>query len=475
MSIPTPMKAPYQPPENGFRTFLIIWVSQTVSVFGNELSYFAIIVWLSTVLYPAAEQQAQLAFALSAMGIVRVVTHILTTPFAGAWADRHDRKRTMMMCDVLNGLLSVALVVLMLNGLLQLGLLLVMISLSTIVGGFHGSSFDTSYAMLVPEKQLPRANGMMQTSWSLSTVVAPAVAAGLISLPSLARQGTIPGGAGAWLARLAEGTPLAIGVDALTFFAAAITLLFLAVPSPVHSAAPRAEKQKSTLAADIREGALYIWRRRPMLWLMVTFTAANLFFSFMSTLRPLMVKFNLAPDWAAGGFTYETALALVSTAIGIGGVVGGLIISAWGGLKTRRVYGVIAFAILAAGAQVAFGLSATLYLAAVASALWSGIIPFMNAHSQTIWQAQTPHELQGRVFAVRRVIAQCSYPIGAAIAGAVGGIFNPGWVVAFTGGLLALFCLSQLANPSLLRIEDKAYLDGLADQASSPAQAGTAE
>lgn len=463
MSVEPPTKPVYHPPKNGFRTFLILWATQSISVIGSALTYFSTTIWLTEVRYPNPDQKAQLAFAVSATGVIWGITHILITPFAGAWADRHDRKTTMIVCDFLNGVLSVGLMILILYGLLELWMLLIILALSTIIGDFHGSSFDTSYAMLVPEKQLPRANGLMQTSWSLSSILSPAMAAMLISLPVLAQQGAISGALGSFFAAVSSGTALAIGADALTFFAASIVPLFLVIPSPQRKS--RDEVKQKTVWADIKEGALYIWDRRPMLWLLVTVTAANLFFSFMSTLRPLVVKFDLVNDWAANGFTFETALALVSSAIGIGGVIGGLIISAWGGLKERRIYGVILFLLLAGLCQVVFGLSPWLALAAGASAVWSGIIPFMNSHTQSIWQAQTPHELQGRVFAVRRVIGQFTYPIGAAIAGAAGGIFSPGSVVTVTGILLVIFCLLQFFNPRLVRVEDKAYLDELASRA----------
>ncbi|RPJ43604.1 MAG: MFS transporter, partial [Chloroflexi bacterium] len=274
-----------------------------------------------------------------------------------------------------------------------------------------------------------------------------------------------------FLARMPDGTALAIALDAFSFFIAAITPLFLQVPSPKRTDLGGGANGRKTVLADIREGAMYIWVRRPMLWLLATFTMANLMFSFMTMLRPMMVKFNLAAEWSTRGFTYETALALVSSALGVGGLVGGLIISAWGGLKTRRVYGVILFTILASFAQVVFGLANTLFVAAAASALWSGLVPFMNAHSAAIWQSQTPRELQGRVFSVRRVIAQFTFPIGTALAGISGGLFNPGTVIAVAGVLLLIFCLGQLTNPSLLRIEDKAYMDELASQAAQPAPA----
>lgn len=53
----------YETPPNGFRTFVIIWISQTVSVFGSAPTFFAITIWLTQTLYPRPEQKPQLAFA----------------------------------------------------------------------------------------------------------------------------------------------------------------------------------------------------------------------------------------------------------------------------------------------------------------------------------------------------------------------------------------------------------------------------
>jgi hypothetical protein len=177
---------------------------------------------------------------------------------------------------------------------------------------------------------------------------------------------------------------------------------------------------------------------------------------------PLLVKFNLAADWSARGFSYETALALLSSLVGVGGVVGGFAMSAWGGLRSRRVYGVLVPLIIAAAAQVVFGLTGLLYVAAAAAFLMTAMTPILNAHSQTIWQTQTPRELQGRVFSVRRVIAQFSTPLGTIMAGLAGGAFNPGLVIAVLGAVMGLFCVAQLFNPALLRVEDKAWLDEMA-------------
>jgi hypothetical protein len=95
-------------------------------------------------------------------------------------------------------------------------------------------------------------------------------------------------------------------------------------------------------------------------------------------------------------------------------------------------------------------------------ALFAAMTPFMNAHSQAIWQTQTPPELQGRVFSVRRVIAQFSWPLSTAIAGWLGGLFSPGAVITVLGTILAIFCTIQLFNPYLMGVENKEALDKMA-------------
>lgn len=452
----------YQPPANGFRTFLLLWATQSVSVLGSALSFFAVTIWLTQTLYPLPEQKPQLAFALSAVSLAYALPTVFIAPIAGAWADRHDRKRTMMSVDALNGGVSLLLAILMLTQSLHLGLLIVLVALYAILAAFHFAAFDTSYAMLVPEKQLPRANGMMQTMWALSGILSPGIAATIIALPALARQGVIGGALGAALTLLRDGTPLTIALNTITFFFSASVLVFLNIPSPQRTDLRTADGTKKSIWSDVKDGARYIWYRQPLLWLLGTFTVANFISAPLGIFMPLIVKFNLAADWLARGLTFETAFALLSTVGSIGGVVGGVLISAWGGLKKRRVYGVIGGLVVVASAMIVLGLSPWLYLTAAMAFCAQGVVPIMNAHSQTIWQTQTPREMQGRVFAVRRLIAQFSMPLGMAFAGIVGGLFNPGAVIAVLGGILVVFCVGQMFNPYLLRVEDKAFLDEMA-------------
>jgi MFS family permease len=455
------MTAPeYTPPPDGWRTFLIVWVTQSASLLGSALTLFALTVWLTVTVYPAEAQKPQLAWAIAALALSYAVPTVIVAPIAGAWADRHDRRRTMLWMDLASFLLSLVLAALIALGRLPLAALIVLGALQAAFRSFHEAAFDTSYAMLVPADKLPRANGMMRTIQSLSGILAPGLAAALIVLPALARQGRLPAFA-AFLGAISDGAVLAIGLDAVTFLLAAAALLLVQIPSPVRADLQPASGAGPSLWADVREGALYIWHRRSFLWLLGTFTVVN-FAAGALVLQPLLVKFQLAPDWSPRGFTLESALALLATVGSLGGVAGGFIVSTWGGLQRRRIYGVLVPMIVFGAALMVFGASRTLLLTAAAAAVLEGMGPVMDAHSQTIWQIQTPHELQGRVFAVRRLIAQFSWPAATFLMGALASRFDPGRLIVVLGAAAAVWCVAGLFNPQLRRVEDREWIEAQA-------------
>jgi DHA3 family macrolide efflux protein-like MFS transporter len=101
----------------------------------------------------------------------------------------------------------------------------------------------------------------------------------------------------------------------------------------------------------------------------------------------------------------------------VGGVLGGLVMSAWGGPK-RRVHGVLMgwfVASLLGGVMMGFGHSIPFW--AVASFMGVFFVPIINGSNQAIWQAKVPPDLQGRVFSIRRLIAWFVSPLAMLVAG----------------------------------------------------------
>ncbi len=415
-----------------------------MSALGSAAAWFSLTIYLAQTLYPLPAQRPELALGLALLGISGGLPALIAVPIAGVWTDRADRRRTMLTCDLLSGALVLLTAFLMLRGWLPLWGLLVVSVLTSLLGSFHGSAFDTSYSTLIGTDQLPRANGLMQTMWSLSGLLAPALAALLIAVSG--------------------GVPLALAVDGLSFWLAAGVLWRLYLPSPELSSpgSPEAAPVARPFRQDLAFGWRYILARPPLLMLLLTFAAVNFAWSPLQVFDTLLLKGQLSADLKSHGLNFQAGLALLITLAAAGGLTGGVLISTWGGLKTRRIYGVLLPMLIGAAGLATLGLATGVWLAAASLFFLSLTGPVMNAHSQAIWQAQVPSELQGRVFSVRRLIAQFTSPLSVALAGVLASRFPVGSLLIALAALLTTLVLVQLFNSALRRVEDREYLEGLA-------------
>jgi DHA3 family macrolide efflux protein-like MFS transporter len=412
-----------RPSQPSFRTFLYLWASQGLSQFGSSLSFFAISVWLVTAVYPAPAQKAALAATLSYVSLAFAIPSLALAPIAGVCADRYDKRRIMLLMDLGSALVAGLLAYMVWTDHFSIALLLPAIAVEAGLASFHGAAFDTAYPLFVEAAHLPRANGMMQLLGSASAILVPAVAAGLIAL---------------------TGTAFVLALDMASFLVAVGVLAVLSFPQVAPAVRPRGGG--SSLWREIKVGMQFLGERRELLWLLSVFAGANLLMAPLGIYLPLITRFSLAADWGARGFTFEGAFALLDTLFVLGSVTGGLFIAAWGGLKRRRVWGVIVPMLGGGLMMVGLGLSHSLYLSAAVLFCFSFGNPIANAHSQAIWQSRTPREKQGRVFAVRRVIAQVTSPLMVAIAGWLAGWVDPAFVILVFGLLLTAWAAMQFFN-----------------------------
>jgi len=111
---------------------------------------------------------------------------------------------------------------------------------------------------------------------------------------------------------------------------------------------------------------------------------------------------------------------------GIGGVLGSVVMTIWGGPK-RRIHGIIGGEILLnLLGWVLVGLGRNGYVWSLAAFLGFFFLPIVNGSRQAIWQAKVAPELQGRVFAARLFIAQMAMPLGTLLAGpSADNLFEP--------------------------------------------------
>lgn len=210
-------------------------------------------------------------------------------------------------------------------------------------------------------------------------------------------------------------------LDIISFLVAVIILLLAHMP-----ALERAEERLS-MRQDLSFGFRYIWKQKPLLAVQVVFFSFNVVAGFSF--------FMVSPLILARTSSNELILASVQSAMGLGGLLGGLVLMVWGGPKIR-IHGVLlSMAAYSVFGGFVLGVGQSLSIWLVAGFFMAGTVPIMNGSNQAIWQSKVPPALQGRVFATRRLIAQLSMPIAMLSAGLLADhVFEPAMMPT---GLLA--------------------------------------
>jgi DHA3 family macrolide efflux protein-like MFS transporter len=285
----------------GFLAFSIVWFGQVISLMGTALSGFALTIW--------AWQLTGSATALALMGFFSFGPTVLFSPIAGALVDRWDKKWVMMISDLASGLATIAIFILYSLGHLQIWHMYVAGAFSGLFQAFQWPAYSAAISVMVPKAQYSRAAGMMSLAEWGSGIFAPVLAGMLIGLIGIANI---------------------LLIDIATFIFAILALIVIYVP-PVPASA-EGEQSRSSIWKESLFGFKFIWSRPSLFGLQLIFFFGNL----MSTLAGAL----MAPMILARTSNNAQLLGLVQSVGSAGGILGALIISAWGGPK-RRVSGVI--------------------------------------------------------------------------------------------------------------------------------------
>jgi DHA3 family macrolide efflux protein-like MFS transporter len=389
------------PAAAGMRTFIIVWIGQAISIVGSSLTNFGLGVWIFQ------ETGDATPFALTVL--FGSLPRVFLLPVAGSLADRWNRRWLMILADTGNALATLAIVLLLYFGSLEVWHIYVLSVIGSALGTFQQPAYQASITMLVPKKHLARANGLVQTADSLGGILAPLLAGFLFVTIGL-------GGI--------------VLIDFVTYFFAVLALLLVRIPQP--KVGPSAEEEKGTVARDVRFAWRYLHQRPGLLGLLFYYASVNFFLSTVFVLSgPLLLSQHDADVYG-----------LVQMVLGIGGLLGGLVASTWGGPQKhliRAALGGIALymvGIIVAGLRIhpafpAFGLAFTVF-----------VVSIVQSVSNAIWQMKVAPEVQGRVFSLRYMLATIITPLAYVAAGPLADqVFEP---LMLEGGALASTALGTL-------------------------------
>jgi DHA3 family macrolide efflux protein-like MFS transporter len=346
----------------------------------------------------------------------------------------------MIVADSSIALATLVLILLFATGLVQVWHIYVILLIRSAGGAFHYPSMSSSTTLMVPKEHLSRIAGMNQTLSGVISIVAPPLGALLLAL--LPMQGVLL-------------------VDIVTAALAVGPLLFFTIPQPPRQVALAAGKvQKTSYWHDLKEGFTYVTHWSGLLGVIIIAMLINFMLSPMGALMPLMVTkvFN-------GG---ALQLGLVDSLFGAGIIVGGLILSAWGGFKKKILTCIMGIIGMGVGITLAGFTPANIFpMFLVAFGLGGFMNVFANGPLTAILQANVDPDTQGRVMALINAGATAMSPLSLLVAGPIADLL--GIRVWFIGGGIAaiLMALVALLIKPIMEIENNRKVQ-TAPQVSTP-------
>lgn len=390
------------------RAFNIFWAGQTLSNLGDACALIA----LPLLVLRATGSVMQMGLVSGMAGVGMLVAGI----FAGALADRMDRRRLMISCDLGRMALYAALPLVWTLAGPQRWMIYLVTGFGAALGMCFQVTYVTAVANLVPPEQVVDANGRLYSSAALASVIGPALA-GVVS----ARFGPVA----------------ALGVDALSFAASVLTLLCLRLRRPAADRSDRAHP-----VAELLAGVRFLWREPTLRAL--TFLIAG--FSFLTLGALDLFVFHLKHDLLRG----DGAVGAVFSVASCGAVAGGLLAAPG---RRRWGFGIcyLGGAMVQGIALVAVGIAPTVALVAPAAMLFMAMDLFKGVNSMSLRQQITPDHLLGRVTAAFWTINSAPGPIGAALLTALAGRVGAPAAFATMGGVYLLVALAGLTTPARAR------------------------
>ncbi len=425
---------------------------QAVSVLGSGLVQFAII-WFVTL-------RANSGTALMIITLASFIPQLVIAPFAGVWADRHDRRWLIILADSGIALVTLATAILFFFGHDRVWMMYIAAAVRSLGGGIQSPAIKALIPQITPQKELVRINGLYSTLDNVVLLLSPVLGGALITLFPV------------WIVFM---------VDVVTAAIAVSIMLGLPVPhqrtgvvttalghkprlkpgsvwgfptlEELEIAASEEEMEDVALPHEpvtrqFRRGFAYVRTNHVIRNLMVIYALFMVLLSPIATLFPLYIRRHFdAQVWR---------VSAAQTAVFTGMAVGGLAVSLKGQFKSKvKTIRMSGFLVAAGTLGLAFfGLAdSPLFALFIALAFCLGIIvPFYTTAITTFFQEQVERAYHGRVFSLLYMIGSAAIPLGAAVFGPLADLFPIAYLLLFTSAAqLLILAFSWKAVPKGFR------------------------
>ena len=394
--------------------YAVLWLGQLVSVFGDRLHQIALLALVGAL---TSNNLGNIALVFVALG----APSLLFGLFAGALVDRWDRRRVMLVADLVRVPMVASIPLLARVDVLWVYAIAFLL---TTVGLFFKPAKDATIPNIVPKDALARANSLSSATDASMDVLGYPLAGALVA----GLWGSLGGGL---------GIALAFYVDAATYGFSALMICGMSVTRILPDQTGTALKGLGWAVV----GGLRFVRSNAMLLANTAVTAAAVLLFWGS----YTLSYGYATEVIdAGAFGYS----VLEAAFGVGATAGGLCVGRWGWPLPKGPTMLVGLIVMGA-TDASLSLHSHLWLATATIALGGAGNMLFVIPSMTLVQKATPDELRGRVFGLRNVLFCFAGLASNALAGAAAERFGVQSTWAATGTLLVLLGFLSFLLPSM--------------------------
>ncbi|MCI0184635.1 hypothetical protein MM817_02932 [Acidibacillus sp. S0AB] len=344
-----------------------------MSTLGTNL-YLLALPWYVYIVTGSKADLAIVGFAQSLPGLAGLV--------AGVFVDRWNKRRTMIVADLMRGALSLLIGLIAIWRLSFLWIVVIVLLLQ-LVGVFFGPAESVLLPLVVREENVPAAMGINQSGSATAQLAGQA-------------------GGGALLSAL--GAPVLFLANGISFFVSVVSLLFVRAPEPPRGGEP------SNFLTDWKEGFAILGRSRMILLIVASALVANFG----------LAAFDIALTAWIRGPLRDSALWLgfIGAAFFVGIIVGGMLL----GTVAKKVplRAVVMSGLIIDGALISsVGAVRTNWWAIAILVLTGLAVGIMNGSIGAMAVQVVPDPLRGRVFGLLGTLSTMATPLGLAVYGAL--------------------------------------------------------
>ena len=386
------------------KMFIIYWTGQIISLFGSEITQFAIIWWI------LVTYNSPLYFGLGL--IASAISRVAVLPIIGVISDYWNRKVILIVADLLQSVVTLALIICFYFGLVSFELLFLLLTFRGFFQTLHENADTAIIPQLVNKNTFSKLNAMGWFSQGLSSFGGPVTGALLVEIFGKDHIASV------------------LWIDIITFGIALIAVWWIKIPNTSRLTL------KPSFLSNVAFGFGYIKQRR-ILQLLVLMT---LVFNFtLTSTHIIMPIYVLSPTQFNAG-SKELSLAIGSQSLGV--IVSSIYISSRP-IKNKYALRMVlsmcsdAIAILFVDLSLVTHNLLLLYIAQFVTGI---SISYYSIVGLTLWQHLVPNEMLGRVSATRRVFSIGSYPLSLLLTSFLAEIIYP-ILIVFIGSILCILFL----------------------------------